>query len=229
MVLAARPVKFDKWLVPVPPTEATVTTTLIEITKEHWENKPVLPIGYKKPDSEILISNDENDREKEGEIIIVGDHVSVGYLNNEELNKKKFKLINNKRAFYTGDMGYYQGDTIYLLGRNDDLIKLHGYRIELSEISNEIMKEEEVLIAVTIPLKRGKEIKRIVSFIITTVDTKKHDELLNGIYKRLNIHLPSYMLPGDIKIIEKFPYNKNHKIDKAKLVEMYIKLQRKDH
>ena len=42
--------------------------------------------------------------------------------------------------------------------------------------------------------------------------------LLNQISK----HIPKYMLPADIKTITAFPLNLNNKIDKEKLIQMYI-------
>ena len=33
------------------------------------------------------------------------------------------------------------------------------------------------------------------------------------------------MVPGDIALVEDFPYNSNHKIDKNQLTEKYLKRQ----
>ena len=141
------------------PTEATIVTTLIEITAEIIRDYPLLPIGYAMPGSTLLIDKSETEA-KEGELIIVGNHVSIGYYKRPELNDEKFFLHNGQRAFRTGDLAYFEGNLLFCLGRNDDQVKLHGYRIELNEISNVLCKHESVSDAVSIALKRGNEVKK---------------------------------------------------------------------
>ena len=74
-----------------------------------------------------------------------------------------------------------------------------------------------------IPMFDPTVIKMAISIIIINpifsnegIYTKKM--LLNQISK----HIPKYMLPADIKTITAFPLNLNNKIDKEKLIQMYI-------
>lgn len=204
------------------PTEATIVTTLIEITAEIIRDYPLLPIGYAMPGSTLLIDKSESEA-KEGELIIVGNHVSIGYYKRPELNDEKFFVHNGQRAFRTGDLAYFEGDLLFCLGRNDDQVKLHGYRIELNEISNVLCKHEGVSDAVSIALKRGNEVKKIISFVIPSTETKHptREQLSTFLAEQL----PYYMVPGDIALVEDFPYNSNHKIDKNQLTERYVKRQ----
>jgi D-alanine--poly(phosphoribitol) ligase subunit 1 len=195
------------------PTEATVATTLIRIDTDVLNKYPVLPVGKSKPRSKIMIENDE--------IIIVGKNVSLGYLNRPDLNAEKFVTINGERAFRTGDQGYLENDVLFFKGRNDDQVKLHGFRIELNEITSQLNEMDFVLQAETIPLKRNGEVKKIVSLIqlksgAETMDIKKRIE---GILKD---KLPYYMIPSDIKIIERMPLNQNGKADKKMLEQIYL-------
>ncbi len=203
------------------PTEATVATTLVEITKEILEKYNPLPVGYPKPDCEILIET-ENKEDNEGEIVIVGEHVSMGYFNNEDLNKEKFFIHKGKRAFRTGDLAYYKDEMLFCKGRNDDQIKMHGFRIELNEITNVICKNELVSTAVTVGLKRNNEVKKIVSFVISK-NTVSNYELKETLVNYLKQSLPYYMIPGDIDIVNEFPYSTSHKIDRKKLIDEYLK------
>ena len=202
------------------PTEATIVTTLIDITEDIIKQHPSIPIGYPKPGSELLIDK-ANPDDKEGELIIVGDHVSTGYLKDDELNEKKFFIHNGKRAFRTGDLAYYQNGIIFFLGRNDDQVKMHGFRIELNEISNVICRNPLISDAITVPLKRNNEVKKIISFVMVKSTISQH-ELSEIIVPFLEKSLPYYMIPGDIIIVSNFPYNSSHKIDKNKLIEEYI-------
>ena len=196
------------------PTEATVATTLVNITKEMIEKYPKsLPVGYVKPTSHINLL--DIDKEGIGEIEIVGDNVSIGYFNNITLNKDKFESKYTKRSFKTGDYGYFENEMLFFANRKDELIKLHGFRIELEEIDKEILNDSKVKESVTIPLKRGSEVMKLITFIIS-------DEILiEDLKKELSDMLPYYMIPSDIIQIDKFPYNVNHKIDKKELIQLY--------
>lgn len=197
------------------PTEATVATTIVEITPEILEKySKNLPVGYVKP--ETVINLLDIDSENIGEMEIVGDNVSIGYFNNEELNKQKFEKKYEKRSFRTGDFGYFEDNLLFFANRKDELIKLHGFRIELGEIDKELTNNEFIEEAITIPLKRGNEVVKLISFIVSKNDLDI-EKLKNDISK----NLPYYMVPSDIIILDKFSYNANHKIDKNELINIY--------
>lgn len=77
------------------PTEATVAVTSIEVTDDVLNNYSSLPVGSEKPETEIVIINEDGtavqDGEK-GEIIITGTSVSKGYLGEKALTEKAFFL-----------------------------------------------------------------------------------------------------------------------------------------
>lgn len=200
------------------PTEATVATTLIEITPEIVEKySKSLPVGYVKDNTTINLL--DIDSENVGEIEIVGDNVSIGYFKNEELNKQKFESKYEKRSFRTGDFGYFEDNMLFFANRKDELIKLHGFRIELGEIDKEFTNNKEVNEAITIPLKRGSEVVKLITFIISNKNIN-----INDLKEEISVVLPYYMVPSDIVVLEKFPYNSNHKIDKNELINIYKSL-----
>ena len=200
------------------PTEATVATTIVDITPEIIEKySKNLPVGFVKENTTINLL--DIDSENIGEMEIVGDNVSIGYFKNEELNKQKFESKYEKRSFRTGDFGYFEDGMLFFANRKDELIKLHGFRIELGEIDKEFTSNKAVIESITIPLKRGNEVMKLITFIITK-DEIEIDELKEEISKTL----PYYMIPSDIIKLDKFPYNNNHKIDKNELINIYKKL-----
>ena len=200
------------------PTEATVATTIVEITSEILEKYPKsLPVGYVKKGTTINLL--DIDQENIGEMEIVGDNVSIGYFKNEELNKQKFEKKYEKRSFRTGDFGYFEDNLLFFANRKDELIKLHGFRIELGEIDKEFTNNEFINEAITIPLKRGNEVVKLITFIICKTDI--NTEILKT---EVSKTLPYYMVPSDIIKIDKFPYNANHKIDKNELITIYRNL-----
>jgi D-alanine--poly(phosphoribitol) ligase subunit 1 len=196
------------------PTEATVATTKVQITQEILDTYNPLPVGFPKPNSKILIENDE--------IIIVGDNVSIGYLNRPELNLEKFIKIDNTRAYKTGDNGFLKDGMLFFSSRTDNQIKLHGYRIELDEITSKINDIEFVLQAETIALRRNGEVKKIVCLVQLSGSLSSEVDPKSVIIEELNKSLPPYMIPSDFKFIEKMPLNQNGKADKKELEKVYL-------
>lgn len=193
------------------PTEATVATTIVHITEELLDKYNPLPVGVSKMESKLLIEN--------GEIVIAGPNVSIGYVKNERLNAEKFVMIDNQRAFKTGDVGYLENDMLFFNGRNDDLVKLHGYRIELNEITSSLNDLSYIAQAETIALKRNGSVKKIVSLAkIKPNESKSKENILSDLSKTL----PMYMVPSDIKIIDNIPLNNNGKTDKKLLAKIYL-------
>ncbi len=195
------------------PTEATVATTLVEITQEINEKHNPLPVGKTKRESELII--------EKGEIIIKGPNVSLGYLNRPELNAEKFIELDGQRAFKTGDEGYLENEMLFFSGRNDDLVKLHGYRIELNEINANILKISCVENSATIALKRNGEVKKIVSLVHlkTEINEAEAKEILK---ENLLANLPNYMVPSDFKFVSNIPLNQNGKADRKLLTDIYM-------
>lgn len=192
------------------PTEATVATTLVEITEEMLTKYDSLPVGYPKKNTRVYVDN-------EGQICIIGDNVMKGYLNRQDLNLSKMFIENGQRGFRTGDLGYEKDGLLFCNGRMDDQIKLHGYRIELSEIEHTLTKTSLVKEAACIAIKRGNEVQRIVAFL------KLEDRSTDFETFKKNIHnsIPYYMIPSEFFLIEEFPKSVNHKVDRKKLSEIY--------
>lgn len=193
------------------PTEATVATTIVEITDEILEKYNPLPVGISKMDSRLEIEDEE--------IIIIGPNVSVGYINRDDLNIEKFGLKNNQRSFKTGDKGYIEDNMLFFFGRNDDMVKLHGYRIEINEITSVLHNLPYIFQAATVALERGGIVKKIVSLVLL-----KHGETKTvvEIKEDLKKTLPEYMVPADIKMVTDIPLNQNGKADKKALIKLYM-------
>jgi D-alanine--poly(phosphoribitol) ligase subunit 1 len=199
------------------PTEATVATTMIELTPEivaRYDKS--LPVGFPKDTTEISVINPIKEGGKlVGEIELTGNNVSIGYFNNKSLNQEKFSIKQGSRSFKTGDYGYFEDNMLFFTARKDGLIKLHGFRIELEEIDKIIMNCQNVIHSLTIPLKRKNEVIKLVSFI----QASQFDmtELKNEIKK----YLPFYMVPSEIIQIKEYPYTTNYKIDNNALLKFY--------
>ena len=209
------------------PTESTVAVTGITVTKEVNEKYEPLPVGAPKEGTKIRICSEDGsvlgDGEY-GEIIIVGDTVSPGYRNNEEQTKKAFFMTteNGKtvRAYRTGDKGCMRDGQLFYAGRIDLQIKLHGFRIELEDIENNLMKLDGVERAAVIPNYRDGEVRNITAYIMPAV--MPEDSFKAGVKLREEAkkYLPEYMIPKKIIFKETLPVTNNGKTDRKALAAM---------
>ena len=212
------------------PTESTVAVTEQIVTKELAEKEEPLPIGRAKKNTTIEIW-DDNDNKAEngvsGEIIIIGDTVAAGYYNNPEETKKAFIQVNRNNtvmsAYKTGDNGYIDdAGVLYYIGRKDNQIKLNGYRIEIGDIEENILKLNTVSKVVVIPKYRNGRVKYLAAFLTLSEDynKEKEREKIQYLKNKLREMLPEYMIPKKWNILNAMPVNVNGKIDRKKLEEM---------
>ena len=105
---------------------------------------------------------------------------------------------------------------IQCLGRIDNQVKIRGYRIELGEIENSITQHKNIKSAVVL-----KQNDNLVAFIIpSNHDFDDDGELIKDLKNNLNQNLPSYFIPHDVRVLEKFPTTPNGKLDKKALLEI---------
>lgn len=202
------------------PTEATVATTLIDVTRDVLARYPDMPVGFPKPEGTVR-TVPPGTKEDPGEIEILGPHVSIGYFKNDALNMEKFFVENGSRGFRTGDYGYFQDGILFFNGRRDEQVKLNGFRIELGDITAQMLAVPGVADAIAVPLTAGGTVKRIVGFI-RPVGSMDEAELRAKVLEHLRRTVPEYMVPGDIAFVGAFPVNSSHKTDRKALIELYL-------
>ncbi|WP_411679261.1 D-alanine--poly(phosphoribitol) ligase subunit DltA [Clostridium thailandense] len=209
------------------PTEATVAVTSIEVTEEVAKEICPLPVGKVKEDCRIIIVDEEGNEVSEGErgeIIIIGDSVSIGYYNNNERTEKSFskKFINGaeKRCYKTGDEGYLKHGLLYYSGRIDFQIKLNGYRIELEDIENNLRNIEFINNCVVIPAIKEDKIQYLNAVVVLNRSPwEKEFKIAMLIKNELKKFIPDYMIPRKITIVESLPMTINGKVNRKALME----------
>lgn len=201
------------------PTEATFAVTSVEITKNMAEENETLPIGKAKKDVKIYIIDDNKNKVKDGkvgEILIVGKSVADGYIGN--IKNNSFITFEGGKAYLTGDLGYIKNDNLYYKGRKDKQIKYKGYRIELSDIEENLQNLGYIEKSIVIAKKNDEgKVLSIIAYIILKENIEKNSlEIKNDLQEKI----PAYMCPK-IKIIKEIPLNQNGKCDERKLLEEY--------
>ena len=130
-----------------------------------------------------------------GEICISSPRVARGYLNDDALTAERF--IDNpfepgRKLFRTGDLARKTEDRGFrIVGRTDNMIKRHGYRIYPEEIETQAEMLSGVTIAALVP-------ERFMLFYEGMAEE-------GDIRTSLETTLPAYMQPEQIVKLEKIP------------------------
>ena len=210
------------------PTESTVAVTDVKITKELCEMEEALPVGRPKPGCRIFIVNDGSfaAEGEPGEIVITGDTLSAGYFRNKETTDKAFRFLTlpdgeTVRGYYTGDEGYMRDGMLYYNGRLDLQIKLHGYRIELGDIENNLLRIPGVDKACVVAnMKDGRAASLTAAVCMGSVPEKERRSRAKQIREELKNYLPDYMVPKKIVFLDSIPMTANGKLDRRKTAAM---------
>ena len=190
------------------------------------DDSVVVSIGKPIPNVNLYLKNDHVEVEEslyEGEILISGDSVGLGYWNKPRLTAQKFLPSQfGKRHYCTGDLGKVGKDgDLYCLGRMDRQVKINGYRIEIDEIDSILRKNRNVkdcLIAVyDVDSKEffyQNALRPVLVAFVVEANNAKHDYNYEDYLKE---YLPSYMLPKIFRKVSKIPLTKYGKTDYKKL------------
>lgn len=206
------------------PTEATVATTSVRITREVLEKWSPLPVGAAMPGTRVVILDDEGGRVSDGErgeIVIAGPNVSPGYLGRADLTAKAFFDLDGTRAYRTGDWGRERAGQIFFEGRRDSQVKVNGYRIELGDLEANLRALPEIADAVVLPVEKHGRIDALAAVVVLAVEKSGSDFAFTAQLKtRLGERLPAYMIPRKFLYVDAFPMTANGKADRRKLGEM---------
>ena len=202
------------------PTECTVDSTIGDITGPEQSAHIGRPIANTR--IYILDSNQKPvPAGIAGELYIGGAGVSRGYLNRAELTAQRFLVDpfareRGARIYKTGDVGRWLPDgKIEFLGRNDEQIKLRGYRVELGEIETALATHAGVREAVVVTQGvKGLE-RRLVGYY--TLDEGAEPPTAVQLRAHLSARLPDYMIPAACIAIKRMPLTPNGKLDRKEL------------
>lgn len=194
------------------PTEATVAMTCRRFIAETFgtisdASAPLgEPIGAMRLD---LVGGADAD---EGEIVISGPQLAVGYWRDPALTAEKFRdhmtPAGTVRAFYTGDHARRVGGDLYFLGRSDDMVKLAGHRVHLGEVRHALERLGWTRVAVF-------EAEGALHAVVERMSGVVFDE--TSIRAALADRLDGYFVPRTIRCVDRFPLTANDKLDVAAL------------
>ncbi|KAL9133158.1 MAG: hypothetical protein Q9175_005664 [Cornicularia normoerica] len=193
-----------------------------------------------------------------GELVLQGNTVARGYLNNEEKTHKAFVASPSwmlsdvhdmaKLIYKTGDLVRYNSDgTIVYISRKDSQIKLNGLRIELGEIEHHVKQNipGDLQTAVEMVAPAGQQSLLAMFFASSDHETRSEPvhadkdpyllqmsdtaiSLCKALKASLAGALPTYMIPSLFIPLSQMPWTASGKLDRLRLAKIVLSLSKDD-
>ncbi|WP_196765023.1 non-ribosomal peptide synthetase, partial [Xanthomonas graminis] len=151
-----------------------------------------------------------------GALHIAGAQLAQGYLQRPDLTAERFvpdpfAEQPGQRMYRSGDLACWRADgTLDFLGRNDDQVKLRGFRIEPGEIEAAL---RACGVRETVVVADGAEDKRLIAYLVC--DSAAADP--TALRAQLATRLPEHMIPAAFVQLDMLPLTPNGKLDRAAL------------
>ncbi|SFM26708.1 amino acid adenylation domain-containing protein [Rugamonas rubra] len=204
------------------PTETTTFATTCELGAETAQARAV-PIGRPIGNTSVYLLDGEGQPVPigvTGEICIGGDGVARGYLNQPALSAQRFvadpfSAVEGARMYRSGDLGRWRADgNLEFIGRNDEQLKLRGFRIEPGEIEAVLAAQPGVREALVLLREDSPGERRLVGYV-SAADGAELDPA--ALRQALKAALPAYMLPSALVRLARLPLTANGKVDRRAL------------
>jgi D-alanine--poly(phosphoribitol) ligase subunit 1 len=207
------------------PTEATVGCTAFRFDRESVPEDGPLPIGTPVWNSRAYVA-DADLRPvplgEEGELVLAGDCVAVGYLGGGEADQARFLTEGElggaaagdgaegsaARAYRTGDRCAVRDGQLNYLGRLDEQVKVRGHRIEIAEVRDLAISVAGVSDAAAALTQKG--LGGLELFIVAESGGV---DLVTKVLERLREELPAAAVPERVFVVPNLVVNAHGKWD----------------
>jgi len=201
------------------PSEATVMVTCHRV--ESMDGG--IPIGRPIANTRCYILDGDDAPQPvgfPGELHIGGISLARGYINRPELTAAAFipdpfaaEADNgDARLYRTGDLCRWLADgAIEFLGRVDEQMSLHGFRVEPGEIEQQLLAHPAVAAAAVALRQDPSGDDRLCAYL---VGEGHHEE---GIRNYLQARLPAHMVPTVFVFLDRLPLTSHGKLDRSAL------------
>ncbi|MBQ1075172.1 amino acid adenylation domain-containing protein [Micromonospora sp. C31] len=176
-------------------------------------------IGAPLPDLDFLLWDTDDQPVADGEIgqiIVTGAGVALGYLGQPELTARRFVTVTDAqgrpvRGYRSGDLARRTPSGEYEYhGRNDDQVKVRGYRLELGEVHAALVALPGVRQAAVVPHTAPGTGTRLVAYVVGDAGPAQ-------LRSSLEDRLPGYAVPSAFVLVDALPRTANGKLDRAAL------------
>jgi amino acid adenylation domain-containing protein/thioester reductase-like protein len=205
------------------PTENSVVSTA-HVVREVPPGATYVPIGRPIANSTCYIIRPDGvlaDVNEEGELLVGGDGLSLGYIGLPEITAQHFIISpfhpgGNTRLYRTGDQARWLDDgTIVFCGRRDRQVKVRGFRVELEEIEAVLRAHPAVGEAIVEVMDQDGRSNQLVTYITPARPGRPID--LRRLQGELADWLPAHAVPSALVEVEQLPVAGNGKVDRQAL------------
>ncbi|MCK4765277.1 MAG: amino acid adenylation domain-containing protein, partial [Candidatus Aminicenantes bacterium] len=212
------------------PTECTDISNAYRITEPRRFLEEAVPIGEPVYNVKLYVT-DKNLQLLPlgiaGELLIGGESVGIGYVNDEELTKKKFVSHSFGEGepgqapatlYRTGDLvKWLPGGRIEFIGRIDFQVKIRGFRIEIGEIESRLLDHEKIKEIIVIDRDDGSGGKYLCAYFVAVSLSSVQAPAAAELKEYLSNSLPDYMIPSYFVELAEMPLNPNGKVNRKAL------------
>jgi len=195
-------------------TEATARLSYLPPDK--LQAKPG-SIGKGIPGVQLRVLNESGEPVtpgERGEIYATGANISPGYYEDPQGSAAKF----TRHGLRTGDLATVDDDgDIFIVDRRDDFIKSWGHRISSQEVEAAALRMEQLVSAAVIGVPDDEAGEAVTLFVTARPGTVVTSNEVLAVCRQ---HLPKYMVPRSVLILNALPLNSSGKIAKPQLREM---------
>lgn len=178
----------------------------------------LVPIGKPYPEVRAYVLNDSLRPvagNMPGELYVGGSGLALGYLGLPRLTAASFlpdpfSPCSGSRMYRTGDrVRRHQDGSLEFLGRLDDQMKLHGYRIEPTEIEGALRRHPLVRWATVRVHGDGRD--AVLTAYLVPENSSRHAAAAE-LQQHLRGTLPAYMIPARYRWLSALPLSANGKV-----------------
>lgn len=165
-------------------------------------------IGYPLDVNECKIAED-------GEILLKGDNIFMGYYQNEPLYREVIK----DGWFHTGDLGEKKKGKFYFTDRKKDLIIKGGINIVPMEVEEAIYCHPDVAECVVVGKFNKLHGEEVIAVVVRTLNVDDETQLTREIKDICKQKLSSYKIPRKVIFWESLPKTASKKLIRRKVRE----------
>ena len=175
-------------------------------------------IGVPHPDMDFKIIKPDTFKElpagEDGEIVISGPLVMMGYLGDEAETAQALRVHDDGKIWlHTGDIGHFGDDGLIYFGqRLKRIIISSGYNIYPTHLESIINSHEAVLTSIVIGIDHPHKGQVPKAFIVLKPNYKPGKRLEREIRELLERNVPIYALPVAYEFRDKLPQTKIGKV-----------------
>jgi amino acid adenylation domain-containing protein len=189
--------------------------------------RPTVPLGAPVNNVNVYVVDDHLSPVPlgaPGVIVFSGVCVGRGYVNDHERTSTAYLADPHRagrRLYRGGDYGRWRPDgKLEFLGRRDTQVKIAGFRIEIGEVENTLLRVPGVRDGAVVVSHRADQTKHLVAFYAGRgpLDVRDLRAAMAG-------SLPNYMVPSAFHWRQSLPLTDNSKVDRKALTALAEQLE----